>query len=83
VQWNRKTIADACGLLSAVEKGSFLVALVIGCSVLNYIKGLTVMLQESSIDITRAMGLVEDTRKSQSSRRTSSWWGLESSTEDG
>ena len=33
-------------------------------SYLNYIKGLTVMLQESSIDITRAMILVEDTRKS-------------------
>ena len=64
VQWNRKTIADASGLLSGIEKGSFLVALVIGYNILNYIKGLTVMLQQSSIDITRAMGLVEDTRKS-------------------
>ena len=36
----------------------------IGCNILNYIKGLTVMLQLSSIDITRAMGLVEDIRKS-------------------
>ena len=62
VQCNRKTIADANDLLPATEKGSFLVALVIGYNVLNYIKGLTAMLQESSIDITRAMGLVEGTR---------------------
>jgi len=64
VQWDRKTIADANGLLSAIEKGSFLVALVIRCNILNYIKDFTGMLQQSSIDITRAMGLVEDTRKS-------------------
>jgi len=35
VQWNRTTITDANGLLSAVETRSFLVALVIGCNVLN------------------------------------------------
>jgi len=32
-------------------------------AVLNYVKGFTVMMQEMSIDITRVMGLVEDTRK--------------------
>jgi len=34
----------------------------LGTAVLNYVKSHTVMLWESSIDITRAMGLVEDTR---------------------
>jgi len=75
VQWNRKIISGANVLLSALEKQSFLVALVIGCNVLNCIKGLTVLLQESSIDITRAMGLVDDTRfQKEYSRRTSSCW---------
>ena len=61
MHWNPMTIADPNGQLSAVEK---VVTLVNGCKVLNWIKGFTVMLQESSVDITRAMGLVEDTRKS-------------------
>jgi len=32
-QWNRKTIAGANGLLSAIDKGSFLLALVDGYNV--------------------------------------------------
>ena len=47
VQWNRKIIADANGLLSAMEKWSFLVALVIGYNVLDCIKGLKVMFRRS------------------------------------
>jgi len=34
-QCNRKAIAEVDGLLSAIEKGSFLVVLVIGCNVLT------------------------------------------------
>ena len=77
VQWNRETVADTNGLLSAVEKVSFLVSLVIGYIVLNSVKGLTAMFLESSIDITRAMGLEEDTRKSfQGVRHRGGDWGV-------
>jgi len=50
-------------------------ALVIGYNVINYIKGLTVILRESSIDITRAIGLVGNTRKTlQDVRHRSGNW---------
>ena len=60
VSWNRETTSDANGLLSAIEKFSFLLALVVVYNILGYIKGLTVLLQQRSIDIVQGITLVQD-----------------------
>ena len=60
VSWNRETTSDANGLLSAIEKFSFLLALVVVYNILSYIKGLTVLLQQRSIDIVQGITLVQD-----------------------
>eukprot|EP00731_Ephydatia_muelleri_P031439 Em0022g953a len=60
VSWNRETTSDANGLLSAIEKFSFLLALVVVYNILSYIKGLTVLLQQRSIDIVQGITLVQE-----------------------
>lgn len=60
VPWNRDTVNDANGLLSAIEKFSFLLMLIIVFNVLSYIKGLTVLLQQHSLDIVQGIELVQD-----------------------
>ena len=60
VSWNRDTINDANGLLSAIEKFSFLLTLIVVFNALSYIKGLTVLLQQRSLDIVRGIELVRD-----------------------
>ena len=60
VSWNRETVSDANGLLSAIEKFSFLLTLVVVYNILSYIKGLTVLLQQRSIDIVQGITLVQD-----------------------
>ena len=62
VSWNRETTSDANGLLSAIEKFSFLLALVVVYNILSYITGLTVLLQQRSIDIVQGITLVQDVR---------------------
>ena len=59
VSWNRETVSDANGLLLAIEKFSFLL-LVVVYNILSYIKGLTVLLQQRSIDIVQGIMLVQD-----------------------
>ena len=58
--WNRETMHDANGLFSAIEKFSFLLTLVVVYNIHSYmyIKGLTVLLQQRSIDIVQ--GMVQD-----------------------
>ena len=46
VSWNRETASDANGLLSAIVNLSFLLTLVVVYNILNYIKSLTVLLQQ-------------------------------------
>ena len=60
VSRNRETVSDANGLLSAIEKFSFLLILVVVFNILSDIKGLTVLLQQRSIDIVQWMTLVQD-----------------------
>ena len=60
VSWNRETVSDANYLLSAIEKFSFLLTLVVVYNILSYIKGLTVLLQQRSIDIVQGITLVQD-----------------------
>ena len=55
LSWNRETVSDANGLLSAIEKFSFLLTLMVVFNVLSYIKGLTVLLQQRSLDIVQAL----------------------------
>ena len=55
VSWNRVTVNDANGLLSAIEKFSFLLTLMVVFKVLHYIKGMTVLLQQRSLDIFREL----------------------------
>ena len=60
VPWNRDTINDANSLPSAVEKFSFLLTLVVVFNVLGYIKGLTLLLQQRSLDIVHRIQLVQN-----------------------
>ena len=60
VSWKRETVSDANGLLSAIEKSSFLLTLKVVYIVLSYIKGLTVLLQQQSIDIVQGIALVQE-----------------------
>lgn len=59
VSWNRDTINDADGLLFAIEKFSFLLTLIVVFNVLGYIKGLTLLLQQRSLDIVQGIELVQ------------------------
>ena len=59
ISWNRETI-DANGLLSAVEKFYFLLTLILVFNVLSYIKGLTVLLQQQSLDIVQGIKFVQE-----------------------
>ena len=63
VSWNRNTINDANGLLSAIETFSFVLMLIVVFNVLSYIKGLTVLLQQQSLDIVRGIELVQDVQE--------------------
>ena len=60
VKWNRETVKDATGLLVAIERFPFLIILIVVFNVMSYIKGLTVLLQLRSLDIVKAMDMVED-----------------------
>ena len=63
VSWNRETISDANDLLSAMEKFSFLVTLMVVFNILSYIKGLTVLLQQRSLDIVQGIELVKEVQE--------------------
>ena len=63
VSWNRETVSDANGLLSAIEKFSFLLILMVVFNVLSYIKGLTVLLQQRSLDIVQGIELIQDVQE--------------------
>ena len=63
VTWNRDTVNDANGLLSAIERFSFLLTLIVVFSVLSYIKGLTLLLQQSSLDIVQGIQLVQEVQE--------------------
>ena len=63
VFWNRDTVNDANGLLSAIEKFSFLLTLIIVFNVHSYIKGLTVLLQQRSLDFVQGIELVQDVQE--------------------
>ena len=55
VSWNRETITNTNSLLAAIERFSFVLALVVVFNVLAYIRGLTVMLQQRSLDIVQGI----------------------------
>ena len=62
VFWNRDTVSVANGLLSTIEKFSFLLTLVF--NVLSYIMGLTVLLQQqSSLDIVKGIEMVQEVQE--------------------
>ena len=64
VFWNRDTVSIANGLLSTIEKFSFLLTLVVVFNVLSYIKGLTVLLQQqSSLDIVKGIEMVQEVQE--------------------
>ena len=64
VFWNRDTVSVANGLLSTIEKFSFLLTLVVVFNVLSYIKGLTVLLQQqSSLDIVKGIEMVQEVQE--------------------
>ena len=58
VNWSSDTVKDACGLLAAIVKFSFLVTLVVVQSVMGYLKTVTKLLQERSLDIVRDIALM-------------------------
>ena len=60
VSWNRDTINDENGLIPATEKFSFLLTLMVVFNALGYIKGLTVLLRQRSLDIVQRIQHVQD-----------------------
>lgn len=60
VECNNDSIKNANGLLAAVEKFSFLLMCVVVQNIMSYIKGITKLLQESSLDIVMGTELIED-----------------------
>ncbi len=55
VSWNRETMTKANGLLAAVEKFSFVLYLMAVFQILSYIRGLTVLVQQRSLDIVQGI----------------------------
>ena len=62
VSWKRDNINDASGVQCAIEKFSFLTLIVV-FNILSYIKGLTVLLQQQSLDIVQGIELVQDVQE--------------------
>ena len=60
VSWNWETVADASSLLAAIEKFSFILSLVTVYNILSYIRGVTVMLQQRSLDVIQGISLIQD-----------------------
>lgn len=55
VSWNRETMTIANGWLGTTEKFSFVLTLMVVFQILSYIRGLTVLLQQKSLDIVRGI----------------------------
>ena len=63
VSWKRYNINDANGVQCAIEKFSFLLTLIVVFNVLSYVKGLTVLFQQQSLDIVWGIELVQDVQE--------------------
>ena len=62
--WNRDTVTDAAALLNAIIQFQFLMAFVVMWKGLTILKGLSISLQSSSIDICKAYRDVSNTKAS-------------------
>ena len=62
--WNRETVTDSAALLEAIIKIDFLMAFIVMWKGITILKGLSISLQSSSIDICKAYRDVSNTKAS-------------------